>query len=78
MEQEKYLLCDLKFYKNAKGEIFYYILVYSSLEILEKVFISQEDFEFVVKNKNNINIQDFLFRSYDRNKKAFKVRFKRK
>lgn len=78
MENEKLLLCDCKAYKNSKGECFYYLIIYSSYEYLEKVFVSKDDFEFIVKSKDNIKINDFLERSFNRNKQAFVLRFKRK
>lgn len=78
MENEKLLLCDCKAYQNSKGDCFYYLVIYSSFEYLEKVFISKDDFEFVVKQKDNIKINDFLERSFNRNKQAFVLRFRRK
>lgn len=77
MEEEKLLLCDCKSYQNNKGELFYYLIIYSSYEYLEKVFISKDDFDFVVKNKNNININNFLHRVFNRTKQAFVLRFQR-
>lgn len=78
MENEKLMLCDFKSYQNEKNQIFYYLVIYSSYEYLEKVFVSQQDFEFVVKNSNNIKIKDFLERSFNRKKQCFVLRFKRK
>lgn len=78
MENEKLILCDCKSYQNNRNEVFYYLVIYSSYEYIEKVFISQADFEFVVKNQQNIKIKDFLERSFNRNKQAFVLRFKRK
>lgn len=78
MENEKFILVDTKSYQNNKGELFCYLVVYSSYEILERVFVSKDDFEFVIKNINNIKIADFLQRSYNRTKNSFVLRFKRK
>ena len=78
MENEKLMLCDCKSYQNSKGQCFYYLVIYSGYEYLEKVYVSKDDFEFVIKNLNNIKIKDFLERSFKRSKQAFVLRFKRK
>lgn len=78
MENEKLILCDCKAYQNKNGDCFYYLVIYSSFEYIEKVFISKDDFEYIIKNQNNIKISDFLERSFNRNKQSFVLRFKRK
>lgn len=78
MENEKLVLCDCKSYKNDKNQVFYYLVIYSSFEYLEKVFVTQQDFEFVVKNQQNIHIKDFLTRSFNRKKQMICFRFVRK
>lgn len=79
MENEKLILCDCKFYQNDKGQTFFYLLICSNTyEYLERVYVTKEDFEFVVKNKLNIKIEDFLQRTYNRTKQHFVLRFRRK
>lgn len=76
--EEKFLLCDLKSY-TKDNNIIYYINIYSSLtESIHKIFINKEDFEYLAKMRNSVNINDFLTRYYNTYKQTFAIRFARK
>ncbi len=76
---EKFILCDLKQYVKADKTIVYYIVVYSTLtENSEKIFINQQDFEYLQKVKQNVNINEYLSRYYNTYRKTFAIKFTRK
>lgn len=84
--EEKFKICDIKKIKNSKGQYMYYILVYSSLELLDKVFITEKTYNDILKNpkfsylqENNTQLiaNDIVYRSYDTFNKKFKVYIKK-
>lgn len=78
MENEHLVLCDLKSFTNNQGVNFYYMVIYSGYEYIERVYISKDDFEFIAKNLSNIKISNFLTRTYNKRKNSFVLRFRRK
>lgn len=73
MEQEKFKLCEVKQIKNSKGEKMQYLVIYSSYEILEKLYITEELYNQFKANENKIDINQLVFRGYDTFNKKFKL-----
>lgn len=75
---EKFKLNDLKAIKTKNGDTLFYIIIYSTLlEDIEKIYITSEDYEYLLKNQNNLDINKCLKRYYNAYKKKFAVKFSR-
>lgn len=77
MDNEKFQIVDAKAFTTDKGDTLYYINVYSSFEILEKVFLKKSDYEYVLANNASTDITEHLHRVYNRAKNAFVIKFVR-
>lgn len=75
---EKFLFCDLKSFKKKDGDVLYYLIIYSNLtEQAEKIFITREDYEYILRMKGNIDYNKCLSRVYNKFKNTFVIKFTR-
>lgn len=75
---ETFKIIDIKsLYSNKKNKEYYYVVLYSNLEYILKVFISKDiyDFlkEFTEDDIYNIAIDNFLTKRYDNGKFIFNI-----
>lgn len=75
---ESFKIIDVKnLYSNKKKNEYYYVVLYSNLEYIVKVFISKDiyDFlkEFTEDDIYNIVIDNFLTKRYDNGKFIFNI-----
>lgn len=75
MDVEKFKICDAKTFKTSKGDILYYIVVYSSYELIERVFVTKEDYEYILSKSTSPEILQNFSRVYNRAKKAFVIKY---
>lgn len=76
--KEKFILNDIITYQKKDGTYIYYIIVYSTLtQTADKIFISKDDYAYLLTNKDKTDINNFLERYYNNYKKTFAIRFKR-
>ena len=64
MENEVLKLLDLKSYENAEGNKIYYAVVYSSFEILERAYLSLENYTYLLNHIKDTKRQLLVLREY--------------
>lgn len=75
---ESFKIIDVKnLYSNKKKKEFYYVVLYSNLEYLIKVFVSKDIYDFLKdfseEDVHNISIDNFLTKRYDNGKFIFNI-----
>lgn len=75
---ESFKIIDVKnLYSNKRKKEYYYVVLYSNLEYIVKVFVSKDiyDFlkEFTEDDIYNISIDNFLTKRYDNGKFIFNI-----
>lgn len=76
--KEKFILNDIITYQKKDNTYIYFIIVYSTLtQTAEKIFISKDDYAYLLTNKEKVDINQFLERYYNTYKKTFAIKFKR-
>lgn len=66
MENEVLKLLDLKSYENAEGNKIYYAVVYSSFEILERAYLSLENYTYLLNHIKDTDASKVFKRRYSR------------
>lgn len=75
---ESFKIIDVKnLYSNKKEKEFYYVVLYSNLEYIIKVFVSKDIYDFLKDFTEddiyNIAIDNFLTKRYDNGKFIFNI-----
>lgn len=75
---ETFKIIDVKnLYSNKKKKEFYYVVLYSNLEYIIKVFVSKDIYDFLKdfseEDVYNIAIDNFLTKRYDNGKFIFNI-----
>lgn len=75
---ESFKIIDVKnLYSNKKKKEFYYVVLYSNLEYIIKVFVSKDIYDFLKDFTDddiyNIAIDNFLTKRYDNGKFIFNI-----
>ncbi len=75
---ESFKIIDVKnLYSNKKKKEFYYVVLYSNLEYIIKVFVSKDIYDFLKdfseEDVYNIAIDNFLTKRYDNGKFIFNI-----
>lgn len=75
---ESFKIIDVKnLYSNKKEKEFYYVVLYSNLEYIIKVFVSKDIYDFLKdfseEDVYNIAIDNFLTKRYDNGKFIFNI-----
>lgn len=75
---ETFKIIDVKnLYSNKKKKEFYYVVLYSNLEYIIKVFVSKDIYDFLKdfseEDVYNISIDNFLTKRYDNGKFIFNI-----
>lgn len=75
---ETFKIIDVKnLYSNKKEKEFYYVVLYSNLEYIIKVFVSKDIYDFLKdfseEDVYNISIDNFLTKRYDNGKFIFNI-----
>lgn len=75
---ESFKIIDVKnLYSNKKKKEFYYVVLYSNLEYIIKVFVSKDIYDFLKDFTEddiyNIAIDNFLTKRYDNGKFIFNI-----
>lgn len=75
---ENFKIIDVKnLYSNKKKKEFYYVVLYSNLEYIIKVFVSKDIYDFLKDFTEddiyNIAIDNFLTKRYDNGKFIFNI-----
>lgn len=75
---ESFKIIEVKnLYSNKKKKEFYYVVLYSNLEYIIKVFVSKDIYDFLKdfseEDVYNIAIDNFLTKRYDNGKFIFNI-----
>lgn len=73
MENEEFKILDLKSFENNEGNKIYYAIVYSSYEILERVYLSLENYTYLLNHIKDTDASKVFRRRYSRKTNSWRL-----